>query len=277
LNRLVRTAGSAVAITNLFLGRGFLKRHGLTIIGWHRIGDSPDGLTTRLRDFEAQLDYLSAQRANVLPLAEAVDRLGARTLPPRAVSLTFDDGYASVVTDAWPALKRHNYPATLFVVPGYLKEPRLFPWDIPGRDSRLLTSPEVQAAFADGLDIGSHTMEHHWLPQGSSVQVLDDLTRSRRDLEELLGSDVAGLAYPTGGWDQRVRDLAAQAGYHYAVTVDRGTNFAPASQRLSLRRSFAPDSIDDFALLLDGGFDYLRPLDRMRRTMTRPAGVATGW
>ena len=73
----------------------------LTIIGWHRVdGETSVDLSTGVPDFVAHLDAIAAWGAVVMPLDEAVVRLYAGTLPPRATVLTFDDGYASVVETA---------------------------------------------------------------------------------------------------------------------------------------------------------------------------------
>src|SRR6266571_4093146 len=57
--------------------------------------------------FEFQLQYLR-RWASVLPLSEAVRRLRAGSLPPHAVSITFDDGYANNVHLALPLLERYG-------------------------------------------------------------------------------------------------------------------------------------------------------------------------
>jgi len=66
--------------------------------------------------------------ANVLPLELALDALTAgRPLPPRAVSITFDDGYRDSLGVALPALRYHGMPATFFLVPEFLDGTRI-PW-----------------------------------------------------------------------------------------------------------------------------------------------------
>jgi peptidoglycan/xylan/chitin deacetylase (PgdA/CDA1 family) len=56
----------------------------------------------------------------VLPLATAVEELHRGTLPPRAVSITFDDGYADNYSNAAPLLAEAGMTATFFVATGFL-------------------------------------------------------------------------------------------------------------------------------------------------------------
>jgi peptidoglycan/xylan/chitin deacetylase (PgdA/CDA1 family) len=276
MHKIHRVVGGAAVAAKRAKG-GFASRSGLTILGWHRIGMRPDGLTTTPADFAAQLDCLESLDANVLSLAEAVQGLLQDTLPERAVALTFDDGYASVGTQAWPALKDRRMAATLYVVPGFMKPGQFFPWDFPGDETVLMNSAEVRDLSADGLDIGSHSMMHRWLPGGDDQKLLVDLVDSKRVLEEMLGKPVVGFAYPTGGWNRRVRERIREAGYEYAITVDRGLNTPGRTDVHSLRRAFTPDSATDLEMLLDGGFDHLRLNDHVRRHMRMRPHAKVGW
>jgi peptidoglycan/xylan/chitin deacetylase (PgdA/CDA1 family) len=266
MRQVNRSVGRMVATIRSGL-RVLHESRGLTILGWHRIGTARDGLTTRLEDFRSHLDCLQALGAHVLPLDDAVRLLSTDRLPRRAVALTFDDGYSSVGRLAWPELEQRGMPATLYVVPGFLDGQGRFPWDAHASeaDAALLAAAEVLALSRQGLDIGSHTMFHRWLPASSSAELSTDLRESRRQLEELVGAPVSGLAYPTGGWDRRVRQAARAAGYAHAVTVDRGLNRGGSADVLSLRRSFAPDDARDLEILLNGGYDHLRLVDSARR------------
>jgi peptidoglycan/xylan/chitin deacetylase (PgdA/CDA1 family) len=233
-------------------------------VGWHRLA-SGGGLSTSIDAFRGQLDALDAWGAVVLPLAEASARLVAGTLPDRSVTLTFDDGYASVVEAAWPLLRERQLAATLFVVAGYLDGQR-FAWDSDDPDdrrTRLIDRHELEAAAADGLNIGSHTVTHSWLPHLEPDALRRELSDSRSQLEDQLGSPITSLAYPTGGWNSTVRDAAATAGYEIGVTVDRGVNYAGRDQ-LALLRSIAPAGVVDFRLVLEGAYTWLQPLDTWR-------------
>jgi peptidoglycan/xylan/chitin deacetylase (PgdA/CDA1 family) len=83
--------------------------HGTSLAGEQRVFPglflSPDDLERRL---------LALHRHPVLPLEEAVRRLRAGTLPPASVALTIDDGFFGTLRHAWPALRRHGFPATLY-------------------------------------------------------------------------------------------------------------------------------------------------------------------
>lgn len=239
---------------------------GLTVLGWHRVDRIGGGVSTHLDMFRRQLDVLAEWGATILPLEESVAALAAGRLPERAVSLTFDDGYASVAEAAWPLLRERGWPATLFVVTGYLDGTRRFPWDRCDRDdlrARLLDPRGVLDLAADGMAIGSHTVEHRWLPHLGDTDVDREVRSSRSALEALLGRAVTAFAYPMGGWDRRVRATVARAGYNAAVTTDRGGNY-PRHDALALRRTIAPDSARDLELVLVGAYDWLRRLDRLR-------------
>jgi peptidoglycan/xylan/chitin deacetylase (PgdA/CDA1 family) len=100
----------------------------LLVIGWHNIEPTPafPG-TAGARGFEKQVRFLS-RVANVIRLSEAAERIAAgEPLPPRAVALTFDDGYTDNLEVATPILNRYQAPGTFFLVPGFL-DGRLGAW-----------------------------------------------------------------------------------------------------------------------------------------------------
>ena len=92
-------------------------------------------------EFDAQMGHLARHYAP-LPLAEAAERLARGALPPRAVAVTFDDGYADNYRHAFPILKKHGVPATIFVVTGALDRRTPFWWDaVAAAVDRLARQP----------------------------------------------------------------------------------------------------------------------------------------
>jgi peptidoglycan/xylan/chitin deacetylase (PgdA/CDA1 family) len=113
--RFIRAAGNLIASIRQGNNR-------LCILTYHRILEAPDPLLTSeldARTYRWQMQLL-ADCFNVLPLHDALQALRERRLPPRAVCITFDDGYRSAYDFALPILKQLGLPATVFTTTAYL-------------------------------------------------------------------------------------------------------------------------------------------------------------
>lgn len=134
---LTAPAASASRLIDLLEGLDRVRRPRLTVLMYHRVSE-PDAtptlgpmlLSASPADFEEQLGYLASSR-RVLSLDELLEiRRGGAPLPRRSVYMTFDDAYRDFARHAWPALRRHGLPATLFVPTAYPDAPdRRFWWD----------------------------------------------------------------------------------------------------------------------------------------------------
>jgi peptidoglycan/xylan/chitin deacetylase (PgdA/CDA1 family) len=109
----------------------------LPVLTYHRVDDPgrspllyPGLISAAPAQFEEQMRFL-ASRCRPLSLAELLAvRRGESGLPLRSVLVTFDDGYRDFAEAAWPILKRHGIPVTLFVPTAYPGDgARAFWWD----------------------------------------------------------------------------------------------------------------------------------------------------
>jgi len=94
----------------------------LSILIFHRVLAQADPLFPELPTaavFEQHMRWVK-RWFNVLPLSKAVTQLYAGEIPARALSITFDDGYADNEEIAGPILQRLGMSATFFVSTGYL-------------------------------------------------------------------------------------------------------------------------------------------------------------
>lgn len=132
----------------------------LQILIFHRVLRSPDPLFPSeidARQFDAICGWLK-DWCHVLPLDRATDLLARGELPPRALAITFDDGYADNHEVALPILQRHGLCATFYISTGFLDGGRM--WNDAVIESiRACELPELDlhgsAAAALGLlDLG---------------------------------------------------------------------------------------------------------------------------
>lgn len=128
----------------------------LCVINYHRIVEYPDPLLESepdVKSFRWQMELL-ADCFNVLPLHDAVHALADERMPPRAVSITFDDGYRSVHDFALPILKELGLPATVFVATRYMHGGRM--WN----DTILEAIRRLPAGNLDlrGIGLGLHPL-----------------------------------------------------------------------------------------------------------------------
>lgn len=166
--RLIRTAGNAIALA----GRG----NRLCVVNYHRILAGPDPMLESEPDvatFRWQMALL-ARCFNVLPLSAALAALDAGKLPPRALSITFDDGYRSVHDLALPVLREFGLPATVFVTSGHIGDRDM--WN----DCIIEAVQHLPAGQLDlrHLDMGSYSL--HTLDARKAT--LAELTESSKYL-----------------------------------------------------------------------------------------------
>ncbi len=94
----------------------------LTVLMYHRVDEvgaepdlDPSLLSATPQGFARQIEHLARTRHLVsMPELLAVRRKEA-SLPPRSVMVTFDDAYRDFDVHAWPVLRDHGAPVTLFV------------------------------------------------------------------------------------------------------------------------------------------------------------------
>jgi peptidoglycan/xylan/chitin deacetylase (PgdA/CDA1 family) len=189
----------------------------VAVLMYHHVGPVPPHSDRLVRDltvsaerFEADLEELKADRCQVLTLRGLYEAVARGQVPPRAVVLTFDDGYADNYTVAWPLLQRHGFRGTFNVISGSV-----------GTPGHMTRSQLAELARA-GNDIGSHTVSHPELPNLDERRLDLEVTESRRQLERITGGEVVSFCYPSGRYNQRVLEAVQRAGYRLAVTTRRG-------------------------------------------------------
>ncbi|MEW6230700.1 MAG: polysaccharide deacetylase family protein [Chloroflexota bacterium] len=189
------------------------------ILMYHRVGHVPAGSADAIRKdlsvspeaFESQMAYLADNGFHSVTLQDLLDYLErGRSLPPKPVILTFDDGYDTMYHRAWPVLKRHGLIGVFFVITDFVGKGEYLSWK------------QIQEMAQTGMDFQSHTRNHRDLTKSSREQITWQLKGSREMLEAQLKRPVRFLSYPAGKYNQTVIDVTREQGYQAAVTIIYG-------------------------------------------------------
>jgi peptidoglycan/xylan/chitin deacetylase (PgdA/CDA1 family) len=196
---------------------------------YHRVGGgSPDERDVAIGDFAAQADELA--KHDVVSLDLAVDRLENGDSSPSIV-LTFDDGFADVYDHAFPLLRKHNLPFTLYLTTAYVGG--TMQWD--GSTAKAagpgLGWDQLAEMVESGLcTIGNHT-HTHVRPERLDAEELDTCTQI---IEQRLGVTARHFTYtwgiPVPGMEAELR-----ARFRSASTGELGRNL-PGDDLMRLRR-----------------------------------------
>jgi peptidoglycan/xylan/chitin deacetylase (PgdA/CDA1 family) len=162
-------------------------------------------------EFERQMTWLAKHYAVVdIPMVlEAIER--KTRLPRGAVLVTFDDGYPDFQTTAWPILKAHKLPATLFIPTNYPAQPSTpFWWDELHAKMRATTQPRLSLSPSIDLPLETERSRRH----ATAVICARAKTMPHRDAMQWVEEIGRRLEAPAGNlrstmdWDQ-LRGLAA--------------------------------------------------------------------
>lgn len=203
--------------------------------------------------FEAQMKYLHDKSYNVVPLEKAVWYIEHREKPPsKTVAITMDDGYKDNYVYAYPVLKKYHIPATIFVIV-----------NLVGKEKIYMNWDEVKEMSGSGIiDIESHTKTHPWLTSLSDKDLKDELTLSKKILEEKLRKKIDFLCYPMGVYDERVK-LAVKAAGYKAAFATRPKRLFPTYDLYEIKRVRMSPNVHNllaFRIKITGYYAFLRTM-----------------
>lgn len=204
--------------SSLVLGENTRTYH-LPILLYHYVEYVKDyrdtmrmSLNIRRDVFEKQMQDLLKEGYSFLTVRQAGEIISRkRMMPPKAVVLTFDDGYRDFYTDVFPILSFYKIKATVFLVSEFLNH------------SNNLTDAQVKELVESGLvEVGGHTYSHLALTGLAKEKAIKEIYNDKRNLEDKFRIKVTSFAYPYGAFNQKAADLVKEAGYEQAVSAVRG-------------------------------------------------------
>ena len=115
-----------------------------TVLMYHALADERSAISLPPSVFQRQMRLLHEGGFRVISMSDLVSSLqSGEELPGKSVVLTFDDGFESVYTNAFPVLQRYGFPATVFLVADYCGKTN----DWPSQPGGIPSFPGQQLRF----------------------------------------------------------------------------------------------------------------------------------
>lgn len=195
---------------------------------YHVIAGPPAGapypeLYVTADNFKSQVEALESEGYNAVTLDQAYNywHKGAK-LPRNPVVLSFDDGYRSVYENAYPVMRRLDWPGVVNL-------------EIKIMDDVWGLNPEMVKKLIDaGWEIDSHSVNHLDVSTLDAAGLEQEIASSRRRLKSLFKVPVNFFCYPAGRYNDAAIEAVKKAGYLGATTTDNG--LARAGEPYTLAR-----------------------------------------
>jgi peptidoglycan/xylan/chitin deacetylase (PgdA/CDA1 family) len=235
---------------------------------YHNIedGSKMKALTIPVGEFEKEMQEIKDNGFSVIKMQDFLAwRRGEKSIPNKSCIITIDDGWVSAYNNAWPILKKFDYPFTLFIYINYV-----------GTGGKSMSWDQLAEMRDAGVDIESHTYSHSDLKKpgalvdkkaaegirkdiatlGPDGWLKKEIIGSKEVLEKQLGIKCNVFAYPFGIWTPKAVELVKEGGYEAAFTV-YGQLLHPSSQAELLGRyaieQAKPKIFEDAMKMIGGG------------------------
>ncbi|MEA4924464.1 MAG: polysaccharide deacetylase family protein [Syntrophomonadaceae bacterium] len=211
----------------------------IPILMYHEIATGPDCLWVSTPDFYEQMKYLNDNGYQTITLSQAVELLSGHYDTSRKVVLTFDDGYDTFYTNAWPILQEFNQQATIFIISELVGKPGYMSWE------------QIKVLADNNIEIGGHTKTHPLLPTLTPAQSAEEISGAKQAMDTRLGLTTTMFCYPTGQYNREIEQQVKTAGYKAAVTmVQRRASSKDDLLLLPRWGIYKGDSLEQFAVLV---------------------------
>ncbi|MGB9149966.1 MAG: poly-beta-1,6-N-acetyl-D-glucosamine N-deacetylase PgaB [Burkholderiales bacterium] len=252
------------------------------VLCYHDVVDDlyarPDSHSVQLTQLVTQFSWMRENGYQPVSLADVVAaREGKKTLPAKAVLLTFDDGYASFYEKVYPLLREFNYPAVLALVGEWMDAPLdgQVVYDAkPVPRSMFVTWDQVRKVQSSGLvEIASHSYALHKgipaNPQGNTqpaavsrifekasatyesdaaytARIRTDLARNSALIEKETGVRPRAVVWPYGRHNLELSQVAESLGMPIGMTLqdnrlDQSKSISAIPRRLLLLNPLLPE------------------------------------
>ncbi|RLF03702.1 MAG: hypothetical protein DRJ64_08015 [Thermoprotei archaeon] len=225
------------------------------IFMYHRFGnDRYPSTNITIEQFEKHLEYIEKNNFNIWPLSKIIHYIkDGKKLPSKTVALTIDDAYISTYTEAYPRLKKKNFPFTVFISTNAVES----------SSKNYMHWGEMREMSKSGAEFANHSLTHAYLlPSNSETKeewekrIKNEIEGAQKILQNKLGESINEnpklFSYPFGEYDENVMKVLKELDYigvtQTSGVVDSNTNLRTIP-RFAMSEAYG--DIEDFILKIN--------------------------
>jgi peptidoglycan/xylan/chitin deacetylase (PgdA/CDA1 family) len=229
----------------------------LRVLEYHSISTDgfEDQITISKEKFITHLDYLKKHGYRTMWLSEIdVYQQQKKSLPPKTVVLTFDDGYKNNYTELFPLLKHYDMKAVCFMVLGRIGRNIDWPGQYVNDTMELMTKDQL-VEIGSHIELAHHTFKHDNYTKISFQDIDEDLKLCNGVIAKEGLNVFPALAYTFGRYyrkrgvkQMQLFDLLKRHGIKYAFRIGNRINVFPLKSFYDIQRTDirGTDSMADF-------------------------------
>lgn len=183
------------------------------ILTYHNIGYEKEGHFVSPDNFAKQMEFIKKNGFEVITLDELVSDIKSKKhLKRNKLVITFDDGYQDNFEHAYPVLNKFGFPATVFLVTDYI-----------GVKKGFLSWDEIRVMSRNKISFGGHTANHFYLGLLEDDAIAwEQIAGPKEIIKREIGVPADYFCYPSGGFNDKIKEIVKKAGYKGACSTNRG-------------------------------------------------------
>ncbi|MBF8983169.1 polysaccharide deacetylase family protein [Lutibacter sp. B2] len=227
-------------LLGLFIVKLSLDSERIPVLTYHHISENKDErspITIAPEKFEEDMLYLKALGYNTINFKDLIlHREGKNSLPENPIIVTFDDGYRSNYTYAYPILKKLKMKAVISIIGNLIDVSSNTDYDF------MLTWDQLKEMVdSNVIEVQSHSYNlHTWgdkinTPRGASKIANENNkeyeARFRKDTQTLLdqvhthlGTNLTMYTYPYGIYTDESQKILKDMGFKGSLLGKTGIN-----------------------------------------------------
>ena len=192
--------------TFLLINQSFANEKSAIVLMYHRFEDQRFPSTSiSSKNFQDQIKYLKENNFNILPISDLVLFFKKNyKIPHKSVFITIDDGYKSFYEHAFPILKKHKVPFSLFLSTKFVSNEK---------KSDFMSWKMIEELSKNKGQILNHTDSHPKLLELQIDEVEKEFNLAEKKIISKIGRLQKVLSYPYGESNPQIQNLVKEMGY----------------------------------------------------------------